>query len=102
MEHLSDKTVNKILNEIYRVLIFGGPLLIIIPDYDFIIKKWRDKDWNFFGNTQELGFNKNLHFWKNKNISDNLDNRAAFMFCSYWNSEFENRFKAFQSKKKIE
>lgn len=102
LEHFSDKVVHKVLNEINRVLISGGSLLIIIPDYDFIIKKWREKDLNFFYNTQELGFDKHLKFWKNKNISDNLDNRAAFMFCSYWNSEFENRFRAFQSKKNNE
>ena len=51
LEHFSDKVVNKVLNEINRVLISRGSLLIIIPDYDFIIKKWREKDWNFFCNS---------------------------------------------------
>ena len=48
--------------------------------------------------TDDLGFNKSLHYWRNKNLEDNLNNRAAFMFCSYWNLEFEKKFRAFQSK----
>ncbi len=31
-------------------------------------------------------------------MEDNLNNRAAFLFCSYWNLEFEKKFRAFQSK----
>lgn len=97
-EHFSDVVIEKIFNESRRVLESRGHLLIIIPDYDFLIKKWQERDSSFFGQTTELGFNKSLHYWRNKNLEDNLNNRAAFMFCSYWNLEFEKKFRAFQSK----
>ena len=98
-EHFDDQTINKLLTEIKRVLVKNGKLLIIIPDYDFLLEKWIKRDSAFFYKDFELGFNKHLHFWKNKNIDDNLDNRAAFMFCSYWNKEFEDKkYRAFQSK----
>ena len=97
LEHLSDEVVNRILFETKRILVKGGIFIVIIPDYDFILKKWTERDQNFFGKTEELGFHKNLHFWKNKNIEDNLDNRAAFLFCSYWNLEFKKKFEIFQS-----
>lgn len=100
-EHLNDATAKNILKESFRVLDKSGKLLIIIPDYDVLLTKWVNQDNKFFGQTKELGFNKHLHYWKNKNIEDNLDNRAAFMFCSYWNKDFEKKYRAFQSTKNI-
>ena len=100
-EHLNDETIENLLNETLRVLKKNGKLLLIIPDYDFFLNKWAKYDESFFSQTKELGFNKHLHLWKNKNIKDNLDNRAAFLFCSYWNTDFEKKYRAFQSKKNI-
>lgn len=100
-EHLNDKTIKNLLKETSRILKHNGKLLLIIPDYDFLLSKWSENDNVFFGKTNELGFNKHLHFWKNKNIEDNLNNRAAFLFCSYWNKDFEKKFRAFQSSKSI-
>lgn len=89
LEHLDDKTVERVIKESARVLKKGGFFVIKIPDFDFFIQKYRENDTNFFNHTGAEGVTWS---WKNKNVEDNIENRVAMMICGYWNKEYGDHF----------
>ena len=89
LEHLDDKTVDRVIKEIARVTKKGGYLVIKIPDFDFFLEKYRENDTNFFIGTGAEGVTWS---WKNKKIEDNIENRVAMMICGYWNQEYGDHF----------
>jgi len=38
------------------------------------------------------GFDSVLHTWKNRNVEDCLDYRAAMVFCSFWNDDYGDHY----------
>lgn len=90
LEHLSPDTVNRVLQESFRVLEPGGRLIIKLPDFEKILKSWNARDESFFG--EDWGFNSVTPTWKSRNIPDTLEYRAAMVFCGFWNDEFGHHF----------
>lgn len=90
-EHLDEQTVSRALEESHRVLLDNGDLIIKIPDYDKILKCWRENDSSFFTD-DKWGFSGVSQTWANKGVLDNLDNRASMIFCGFWNQEYGDHF----------
>ena len=91
LEHLEPKTANRVIEEVHRVLKDAGRLVIKIPDFDLILDAWRHNDSSFF--TDALwGYEAVKDTWKNRNIKDCLDYRAAMLFCGFWNDEYGDHF----------
>jgi hypothetical protein len=75
------------LQETRRVLKEKGRLVIKIPDFDRMLDSWRRNDGAIFSNL--IGsFFYYTPTWKNRQIPDCLDYRAAYMFCGFWNDEY--------------
>jgi len=91
LEHLDSDTVNRVLKESLRVLESGGRLLIKIPDFDRILNSWRNNDADMF--RDELwDYGSVVYTWKNRNVVDCLDFRAAMLFCGFWNDVYGDHF----------
>jgi hypothetical protein len=91
LEHLDSDTVRRVLRETLRVLENGGRLIIKIPDYDLLLNAWRNNDANMFRN-ELWGFDSVLYTWKNRNVEDCLDYRAAMIFCGFFNDDYGDHF----------
>lgn len=89
IEHLNDKTVDRVIQESGRVIKKNGFLVIKIPDFEYFIQKYRENDTNFFINTGAEGVSWS---WKNKNVNDTIENRVAMMICGYWNKDYGDHF----------
>ena len=48
LEHLSFEQANFVFKEIYRVLQYNGRIRVSVPDFEFFIKKYFEKDSNFW------------------------------------------------------
>lgn len=91
LEHLNMPTVFQILTEIYRVLKSDGNLLIKMPDFDKVLARWKNGDASFF-NDKDWDYKSITHTWKQRQIRDCLDYRAAAIFCSFWNEEYGDHY----------
>lgn len=89
LEHLDDGAVSKTLREIERVLAKDGKLVIKIPDFDAVLKNYREGRAGFF---KDKYFGPALTTWPLKGQKDNLATRASFFFAGYWNKAFGNPF----------
>lgn len=85
LEHLNIPTVFRVLSESTRVLAKNGSFVIKIPDYDTALDCWRREDMSFF---EERIWGFPIYTWKNRNLSDCLDYRAAMVFYSFASPEF--------------
>lgn len=89
LEHLDEETVKRVLLESYRVLGPDGILVIKIPDFEKVLEAVRLKDGAFF---KGWNIEKIAHTWKYRGVPDNLNYRAAMIFCGIWNKEFNSPF----------
>lgn len=90
LEHLDDATVERMLRETRRVLNGDGVLVLKLPDCDEVIARWRKGDERFFH--EQWRFGKVSHTWASRGVGDSLDNRAAYIFCGFWNQAFGEHF----------
>lgn len=90
-EHLDPPTVSRVLDESKRVMIAGGKLIIKLPDFELVQRKWKLGDEAFFG-SHRWGFDAITNTWANKGVMDCLDNRAAMVFCGFWNESYGDHF----------
>lgn len=91
LEHLDSNTAKRVLEESLRVLENKGKLVIKIPDFDLILNAWRNNDALLF--KDELwDYGSVVPTWKNRNIIDCLDYRAAMLFCGFWNKAYGDHF----------
>ena len=90
LEHLDDGTVARMLRETRRVLSGDGTLILKLPDCDEVLKRWRDRDENFFLERWRLG--KVSPTWASRGVENTLDNQAAYIFCGFWNQAFGELF----------
>ena len=90
LEHMDSATVGRALEESYRVLQSGGKLVIKLPDFEHTLQCWKEGEAGYFDDN--WGYSQVLHTWKNKNVQDNLNSRAAFVFCGFWNDVYGDHF----------
>ena len=88
-EHLPDETVNRLLNETYRVLKPGGNIVIKLPDFDWFLQRFKENDQSCMNGK---GIEKIIWSWENFGISDCVENRVSMMFCGYWNKQYGDEF----------
>lgn len=90
-EHLDDKTAVWTLKEIEKALKPGGDFVFKIPDYDQVLQAWRRRDAAFFSDAV-WGYEDIKETWKNRNVEDVLDFRAAMIFCGFWNDSYGDHY----------
>jgi len=89
LEHLNDETVDRVLQEVKRVIASDGSLLLKLPDFELVKESFEKKDAVFF---QQWGLEQLLPLWSDVGISDNLANKASMLFCGYWNKLYGDHF----------
>lgn len=60
LEHLKKFEAQQLLKECFRVLKKGGVLRVVVPDLGVILKKYLEKDKDFFINSLGLAANQNI------------------------------------------
>jgi SAM-dependent methyltransferase len=91
LEHLDDATVQHVLNEAWRVLPKHGRLVIKIPNFDDVLRRYRVGDADYFANPV-WGFDSVNYSWFRKNVPDNIATRCSMIFCGFWNKAWGNHF----------
>lgn len=89
IEHISNETLERLLQESYRVLEKGGYLILKYPDYDWFIQQYRSGDLEFMNNK---GVESVLWSWSRMGVADNIENRLAMMIVGYWNTFYGDHF----------
>lgn len=96
-EHLDDETVLQMLREARRVIADDGTLVVKLPDFDAVLKAWQRRENDMFF-VRKWGFPEIVQMWPSQGVVDDLDSRAAYLFCGFWNkaygSEFDGRARA--------
>lgn len=87
LEHIDNPTIFRVFSETYRVLNDNGRFVIKIPDFDRSLDYWRRRDESFF-DYDAWNYGIFVPTWKNRQMSDCLDYRAACIFCCFWNDEY--------------
>ena len=97
LEHLNDETVLQMLTEARRVIADDGVLVIKLPDFDAVLRAWQARENEMFF-VRKWGFPEIVPLWPSRGVTDNLDSRAAYVFCGFWNkahgSLFDGRARA--------
>lgn len=88
-EHLDDATVARSLAEARRVLSKNGKMIIVFPDFEKVIERWRANDAEFF---KIWGIESIAYTWPRKGIPDNIKTRASFIFCGWMNQAWGDHF----------
>jgi SAM-dependent methyltransferase len=89
LEHLEQLTVDRVLAEACRILKPGGYLVLKIPNFDHVLKSWREGDCEIF---DKFSFTPENKTWVNRGVPDSLDTRATCLFCGFWNDEYGDHF----------
>ena len=87
---LDDQTVEHVLREARRVLSPKGYLLLKSPDFELVKQAWRTNDSSFF--RDQWGLESVIPTWQERSVEDNIDNRAAMIFCGFWNKVYGDHF----------
>jgi SAM-dependent methyltransferase len=90
-EHLNDETVERCLREAHRVLSNEGMLVIKLPNFDDVLKAWKEDDLGYFSDAS-WNYADIRKTWANKGVSDSIDSRASMIFCGYWNQAYGDHF----------
>ena len=90
-EHLDDQTVERCLVEARRVLKKDGLLVIKLPNFDDILKAWKNDDLGYFSD-KNWNYEDICKTWASKEVADNIDSRASILFCGFWNQAYGNHF----------
>ncbi len=91
LEHLDPASVGRVLGEAYRVLRPGGHIVVKVPDYETLLRKWQQGDESFFSN-EYWDFSSVRWTWPVKSVPDTLANRASYIICGYWNAVYGDHF----------
>jgi hypothetical protein len=78
-EHLDDETIDNLLSQI------ECPLVLKLPDFEQVLERWSSKDGAYF---TRWGLESVVGTWKSRGVADNIDSRAAMIFCGWWNKEY--------------
>jgi len=102
-EHLSNKTVNRLLKDFWRLIKLEphARVIIKIPDFSQLLKEWSKNNLDYFdfnGNDQ-WNYKEIAPTFKNKKIKDTINARASYMFCGYWNSQYGDFFGEYDYKR---
>jgi SAM-dependent methyltransferase len=89
LEHLDDATVARVLSEAGRVIARTGRLIIKVPDFDEVLRRWQSNDLAYF---DQWGLQEIVGTWGASDVLDNIDTRASMVFCGFWNSHWGNHF----------
>lgn len=93
LEHLDTPTVVRVFDEVNRVLDKDGKFVIKMPDFDVVLKNWKDGNSDYFGYKHDKWDYKSVvHTWKNKGVQDCFHTRAAMIFCGFWNSAYGDHY----------
>lgn len=85
LEHLDDPTVERILQEIRRVLSPAGRLVLKLPDAEDAIRHWRAGNRAYFDDPA-WGLDSVAWSWPDHGVPDTLDSRFCMLLCGYWNA----------------
>ena len=85
LEHLNDKTIDRVLAESRRMLAPDGNLVLKLPDYERVIERYEAGDEAFFN---QWGIQKLVHMWPAQGVKDSLAARACMIFCGIWNPAY--------------
>ena len=88
-EHLEDNTISNLLSEAHRILENNKTLLIKLPDYDWFMQNYKNKNQTFMNG---MGIDKVVWSWEGK-VPDDILNRLSFMICGYWNYSYGDPYK---------
>ncbi len=88
-EHLDDNTVDRLLEESYRILKKSGRILIKIPDFDRIKDQYMKRNLGFL---QNLGQDSVIWTWKKFGVEINAENYYSMLICGYWNKAYGDHF----------
>jgi SAM-dependent methyltransferase len=91
LEHLDDATVARALAEARRVIADDGRLVIKLPDFDAVLAAWKGRDRAVFFD-RKWGLQDIVHSWPARGVADDLDARAAYTFCGFWNAAWGEHF----------
>lgn len=91
LEHLDDATVDRILAETHRVLKPSGKLLIKLPDFDEVLRRWQAGDQRY-ATDYRFNYNSVRRVWKAAGVEENTDMKYAFIFCHYWNQAYGHHY----------
>ncbi len=87
-EHLSHKTVQRLLSEIHRSSARDAAFVLKLPDYDHFLTQFRA---GLSTAMNGKGIESVVHTWAGR-IDDTFINRLAMMFCGYWNKAYGDHF----------
>jgi hypothetical protein len=90
LEHLDDATVARVLSEARRVIARTGRLIVKIPDFDEVLRRWKSNDSAYF--EHQWGLEEIVGTWGDAGVLDSIDTRASMVFCGFWNSHWGNHF----------
>lgn len=91
LEHLNDETVLQMLKEARRTIADDGVFVVKLPDFDAVLKAWQTRENDMFF-VRKWGFPEFVPTWPSRGVVDNLDSRAACIFCGFWNSAHGSLF----------
>jgi hypothetical protein len=86
LEHLDDATVDRVLSEARRV---GKTLVLKLPDFDQILERLHAEDEAYF---DQWGLKDVIPTWKRRGVAPTIWNKAAMLFCGWWNDEYGNEW----------
>lgn len=89
LEHLNDQTVDMVLMEARRMLRPDGALVLKLPDFDEVLRRWKAGDNEYF---KQWGIDKVVKTWASRGVDDTIDARAAMIFCGWWNDAYGDEF----------
>lgn len=89
LEHLDDETVDSVLSDARRMLRPDGALVLKLPDFDEVLRRWKAGDNEYF---KQWGIDKCVPTWASRGVQDTIDARAAMIFCGWWNDAYGDEF----------
>lgn len=90
IEHLPDIAVSRVLSESRRCLSTSGRLVIKVPDFDYFLTAFFEKDSRVIG--EICRFDNVMWSWARKGVEPNIENSLSMMFCGYWTKAYGDHF----------
>jgi len=92
IEHLPDKTVDRVFSESKRILSDKGLFLLKLPDFDLFLNAYRKGNLAFFNKSGRYGVDGISWSWKNFGLDVGPANIVSAMFASFWNQSYGDHF----------
>lgn len=88
-EHINNKCIDRLLNEIIRVSAPGFCFILKIPDFEWFLDQYNFK---IKESMDATGLDCLLATWPNYKLLDCFENRVAAHFCSYFTIPYGDHF----------